>query len=54
MQLRHKVPLLVLFYPLVARGLDAGVDRHIKVAGLVLVIMVGSVELLFNAYRLVT
>jgi len=51
MQLRHKVPLLVLFYIVTAAGFARHADKRVQTAAILLAFLLGSVQILFNAMK---
>jgi hypothetical protein len=52
MQLRHKVPLLVLFYIVVAIGTRRA-DKRAQTLGILVALLLGAVQILFNAAKFV-
>jgi hypothetical protein len=51
MQLRHKVPLLVLFYIVTAVGFARHADKRVQTAAIFLAFLLGSVQIFFNAVK---
>lgn len=51
MQLRHKVPLLVLFYVVTAVGCARHPDKRAQTAAILLAFLLGTVQILFNASK---
>lgn len=51
MQLRHKLPLMALFYPTVACGLHAMNTPARRATAVLVALLIGSVEILFNGFR---
>jgi hypothetical protein len=52
MQIRHKVPLLVLFYVVVASGLGRA-DKRTQALAILMALMLGVVQILFNGAKFV-
>jgi hypothetical protein len=53
MQLRHKVPLLVMFYIVTAIGAARHTDKRVQSAVLIVALALGAVQILFNGAKFV-
>jgi hypothetical protein len=52
MQLRHKLPLMALFYPVVAIGVASISTRVIQITALLAATGLGCLQIVFNGYKL--